>query len=189
MVPTAIENQAGALLGVFPLIAMVFGERRLKLRLNKIKEKTETLQLELKKRVRQQQVIYNISTSIFLLEDPEKIINSTLSEVVTMYGWPNISYLRMGPGKDEWVVYGKKPLHEPRDVLGLIERGDGVSAAPGAEGKIYIGIFPVGHKRELLGSLYAMNTNKLPEEEVLFFKTIASFLTVAIENSKAVSKE
>ncbi len=131
---------------------------------------------------RQQQVIYNISTSIFLLRSAEEIIRSTISEIVIMYHWSNVAYFPYGSSVLREDFYGQVPKYSPSEVFQVI----------GEKAEVYLNdqrlgefgsVFLVGGSSKPLGALYVGKTGSLlTEDQAAFFKTIASFLTVALEN-------
>lgn len=139
------------------IIAFFLLLRRKVISLSKIAaEKLVNLKQTLLEMERQQQVIYNTSTSIFLLHSVEEIIRSTISEIVIMYHWPNVAYFPYGKGE---------------------KRGEHMS------------VFLVGRLDRPLGVLYVGKTGGvLTENQNAFFKTIASFLTIAIDNIQVLNK-
>lgn len=151
-------------------------------RLEKVKQHSFSLKKNLQDQERQQQVLYNISTSVFLLDSKEKIINNALSEIETMYEWSGITFF---PAKSVGLSqeYYGQPLEKGKDeVFALVKEGIETSELKVGDEILRVGVFPVGHKGRFLGALYVNNKDLLTKEQVYFFKTIASFLTIAIEN-------
>lgn len=140
----------------------------LKKRLKKIEEEINDLNLEYKEKRKEQQVVYNISSSIFLINQPQEIIKNTLSEITVMYEWPNIDYF---------------PVDEGNDIFKKIKPGVETYQEEKNDLTDYHGIFTVGHKDKLLGVLDCIKVGKdFSKDQLFFFKTVASFLTLALEN-------
>lgn len=152
-------------------------------------KKIVSLKEVLKEKEQQQQVIYNLSTSIFLLRDMQKIISSTISEIVVMYHWSNVAYFPYGVKDMEKSFYGQLPQYSPLEVNDLIEKRRKEEVWYGEKYGEYVSIFLVGQPDNPLGGLYVGKTNSvLTESQRDFFKIVANFLTIAINNIQ-LSKE
>lgn len=141
----------------------------------------------LKEKERQQQVLYNISTSIFILDNIKKIISSVLSEITVMYQWPNIAYLPQDNLKNGLLSYGQ-PIKLPSEQIFKMARGGAeVANITLDQSKSQVGIFLVGSKNNPLGVLYATHPQgQFTQDQVLFFKTVAHLLTLAMENNQTL---
>lgn len=176
-----------AALVVTVLLVLEILRRKLGKWLERIEEETECLKKTLQNRQRQQQVIYNLSTSIFLLSLPEEVIKSAIEEVRTMYFWKEITYFPMPVGALMDKSYGEITGLEATKAEDYFRAGlEQVNFD--TEGGRWVGVFPVGRKGKLWGILCASNNGQLNTEQTLFFRTIASILTVAIENNQVESK-
>lgn len=130
----------------------------------------------------QQQVIYNISTSIFLLRSIEDIVRNTISEIVIMYHWSNVAYFPYGGKKLKSDFYGQPPKYSAEEVFKALDQGGSCNLKKDDGGE-YTNIFLVGRPDKPLGVLYVGKTGSaLTDDQAAFFKTVASFLTIAIDN-------
>lgn len=130
----------------------------------------------------QQQVIYNISTSIFLLRSADEIIRSTISEIVVMYHWSNVAYFPFGESVLRKDFYGQPPKYSPSELFQVVGQKKEIYLNNQRLGE-FVNIFLIGTKSKPSGVLYVGKTGGLlTEDQAAFFKTIASFLTVALDN-------
>lgn len=130
----------------------------------------------------QQQVIYDISTSIFLLRSAEEIIRSTISELVIMYHWSNVAFFPYGEPSLKKDFYGQPPKYSADEVFQAAGHKNEAAQNGNRLGE-YMSVFLVGRQDNPLGVLYVGKTgNALTEDQTAFFKTVASFLTIALEN-------
>lgn len=130
----------------------------------------------------QQQVIYNISTSIFLLHSASEIIKSTISEVVVMYHWSNVAFFPYGEKEPKKDFYGQPPRFSTEDAAEILNQQSEARLNSGRLGE-YTSTFLVGGTDSPLGLLYVAKAGSpLTADQVDFFKTIANFLTLALSN-------
>lgn len=137
----------------------------------------------------QQQVIYNISTSIFLLRSVGEIIRSTISEIVIMYHWSNVAYFPYGEKQPNKDFYGQAPKYSVDEVFQVVGRKGETSLNNQRLGE-FISIFLVGGQNKPLGALYVSKVGSLlSDDQTAFFKTVASFLTIALDNINFLNHE
>src|SRR3989344_1202655 len=99
--------------------------RKMAFFLTKVDNQTLNLKKELIEMDKQQQVIYNLSTSIFLLRGVKEIISSTISEIVVMYHWSDVAYFPYGQLEVERSFYGQHPKYSAEEVAALLKQGTG----------------------------------------------------------------
>lgn len=142
----------------------------------------EHWQKRVKEIERQQLIIYNVTTAIFLLKTAHAIIRGVLEEIHNLYRWPNISFQPAADSGMVPIVLGtgmptKLPaaLQNPTDAV--------VQEVTVGEEKRYYGIFPVGNRTKPLGIIsVALHTNNLTDDQVVFLEAIAACLRVALEH-------
>lgn len=155
-----------------------------KIQLFKIITTTES---EYEERKKQQQVLYNISSSVFILSSSEKIIKNALNEIVTMYQWPSLSYIPISTNPP--ITFGKEVTFSKDEIFDKIKQNITQIKTDTNESSYIIFLFPVGQKDNILGTLYVPSTtSELSANQVFFFKTIASFLTLVITNNYKIKE-
>lgn len=177
-----------ALLSIGVLISIHLLRRKIMSFLTKLDNEIANLKKELVEMNNQQQVIYNLSTSIFLLRSVKEIISSTISEIVVMYHWSDVAYFPYDQLEVEKNFYGQPPKYSTEEVAALIKQGtDILNSKRSGE---YLSVFVVGHDEKPLGGLCVGKAEApLTEDQVTFFKTVANFLTVAIDNIQALNEQ
>lgn len=150
--------------------------------LRKTTSELSGLKQELLETTYQQQVIYNVSTTIFLLRDAWEIVHSTISEITKMYHWSNVAYFSY-KSRHLWGDFYSQPPKHQRDEVFAAFKGETECADLVSRQGQYASIFLVGHPNDPVGALYAgKEGSALTKDQIAFFKTIANLLTLAFDN-------
>lgn len=129
---------------------------------------------------RQSQIIYNLSTSIYLISDVHKIFDNALAEIHSMYEWDNLSFV-INDQEQTILSVSLKPSRTTTELYATAARGEEQFTDNSDGYPSYIILLPIGYKQLPYGLLYAGNNHSpFTASQIAFFRIVSHMMAIAL---------